>query len=117
MITVLFDIDGTILNCNNAGRASLIQATKETFGTMGRMEKVDFQGKTDPVILKESLEIMGFSHQDIKEKSGLLKERYFIHLEENIHKYEVVLFPGIVEILDSLSSLDFLPVTFMKVHG
>lgn len=106
MITVLFDIDGTILNCNNAGRVSLIQATKEVFGTIGRMEKIDFQGKTDPVILKESLEIMGFSHSDIEEKSGILKQRYFTHLEENIHKYEVILFPGIVEILETLSLKD-----------
>ncbi len=106
MITVLFDIDGTILNCNNAGRASLIQATKEVFGTIGRMEKPDFQGKTDPVILLESLEIMGFSHSDIEEKSDLLKERYFVHLAENIHKYEVILFPGIVDILEALSSMD-----------
>ena len=106
MFTVLFYIDGTILNCNNAGRASLIQATKEVFGTIGRMEKIDFQGKTDPVILKESLEIMGFSHSDIEEKSDLLKQRYFVHLEENIRKYEVILFPGIVEILEALSRMD-----------
>lgn len=104
--TVLFDIDGTILNCNNAGRASLIQATKETFGTIGRMEKIDFQGKTDPVILIESLEMMGFSHSDIGEKSGDLKARYFVHLEENIHKFEVVLFPGIRKILELLSGRD-----------
>lgn len=104
MFTVLFDIDGTILDCNNAGRASLIQATKEVFGTIGRMERIDFQGKTDPVILKESLEIMGFSRRDIEDKSGLLKQRYFVHLSENIHKYEVILFPGIIEILEALES-------------
>lgn len=101
--TVLFDIDGTILNCNSAGRASLIEATKEVFGTIGRMDKLDFQGKTDPLILQESLEIMGFSQKDIEEKTGDLKERYFHHLAENIHKYEVILFPGVKEILEKLS--------------
>lgn len=100
---VLFDIDGTILNCNSAGRASLIQATLDTFGTIGRMEKIDFQGKTDPVILKESLSIMGFSDSDIEEKSDLLKEKYFFYLQENIKTYEVTVYPGVREILHSLA--------------
>ena len=102
----LFDIDGTILNCNSAGRASLIQATKEVFGTIGRMEKLDFQGKTDPVILNESLHMMGFSEEDIRDKTDLLKERYFFHLNENIHKYEVIVFPGIIELLEKLFSME-----------
>lgn len=103
---VLFDIDGTILNCNSAGRTSLIQATKEVFGTIGRMEKLDFQGKTDPVILNESLHMMGFSEEDIQNKTDILKERYFVHLSENIHKYEVIVFPGILELLTRLSDMD-----------
>lgn len=103
---VLFDIDGTILNCNSAGRASLIQATKEVFGTIGRMEKLDFQGKTDPVILNESLHMMGFTEEDIRDKTDLLKQRYFDHLSENIHNYEVIVFPGIIDLLKKLSSMD-----------
>jgi len=89
MKAVLFDIDGTILNCNSAGRAALIKATMDIFGTIGRMEKIDFQGKTDPLILTESLTIMGFSDQDIENKSGLLKEKYFTYLQEYIKTYEV----------------------------
>ncbi len=103
---VLFDIDGTILNCNSAGRASLIQATKEVFGTIGRMEKLDFQGKTDPVILNESLHMMGFSEEDIRDKTDLLKQKYFDHLSENIHNFEVIVFPGIIDLLKKLSSMD-----------
>ena len=91
----MFDIDGTILNCNSAGRASLIEATKEVFGTVGRMEKLDFQGKTDPVILQESLQIMGYKQEDIEKNLKNLKERYFYYLGENIHKYEVIVYPGI----------------------
>lgn len=103
MKAVLFDIDGTILNCNSAGRAALIQATLDTFGTIGRMEKIDFQGKTDPSILRESLSIMGFSEKDIDEKSDLLKEKYFFYLQENIKTYTVTVYPGIKEILSTLS--------------
>ncbi len=103
MKAVLFDIDGTILNCNSAGRAALIKATLDVFGTIGRMEKIDFQGKTDPVILKESLAIMGFTERDIDEKSGPLKEKYFLYLQENVKTYDVIVYPGIREILEVLS--------------
>jgi len=100
---VLFDIDGTILNCNNAGRVALAKATLDTFGTIGRMDKLDFQGKTDPVILQESLSIMGFTEKDISEKSGILKDKYFSYLDESIKTHEVTLYPGIKEILTALS--------------
>jgi len=106
MKAVLFDIDGTILNCNSAGRAALIKATLDIFGTIGRMEKVDFQGKTDPLILKESLSIMGISDKDIEDKSDMLKEKYFIYLQKYIKTYDVTVYPGIKEILLSLSVRD-----------
>jgi len=106
MKAVLFDIDGTILNCNNAGRAALVQATLDIFGTIGRMEKIDFQGKTDPSILRESLSIMGFTEKDIDQKSDLLKEKYFFYLQENVKTYSVTVYPGIKEILVSLSERD-----------
>jgi len=70
------------------------------------MEKIDFQGKTDPVILKESLSIMGFSDNDIVEKSDLLKEKYFFYLQENVKIYDVTVYPGIKEILLALSKRD-----------
>jgi len=103
MKAVLFDIDGTILNCNSAGRAALVKATLDVFGTIGKMDKIDFQGKTDPSILKESLSIMGFSAEDIENKSDFLKEKYFFYLREKIKTHEVIVFPGIKEILNSLS--------------
>jgi phosphoglycolate phosphatase-like HAD superfamily hydrolase len=81
----------------------LIKATVDTFGTVGRMEVIDFQGKTDPSILIESLSIMGFTEKDIVEKSGILKEKYFHYLEESIRKHEVIVYPGIKDILLKLS--------------
>jgi phosphoglycolate phosphatase-like HAD superfamily hydrolase len=103
MKAVLFDIDGTILNCNKAGKHSLIQACLDVFGTIGKMEMVDFQGKTDPLILTESLSAMGFSDEIIKNRTEELKEKYFSHLEENIIKYDILIMPGIPELLKILS--------------
>lgn len=67
------------------------------------MEKLDFQGKTDPLILQKSLEIMGISEEEIAEKTEILKERYFFYLTENIEEFGIIIFPGIIEILEILA--------------
>jgi phosphoglycolate phosphatase-like HAD superfamily hydrolase len=46
---------------------------------------------------------MGFSEKDITDKSDILKEKYFHYLEESINKHEVIVYPGIIEILVNLS--------------
>ena len=99
---LLFDIDGTLLKCNGAGKSSLIKATIETFGTAGEMEKVDFQGKTDPIILKESLNTMGFNSMDIHEKTNELKTKYFKYLRSDLKTHDPILLPGVKDILSKL---------------
>jgi len=91
------------MRCHDAGLRSLVQATMEVFGTIGRMKRVDFQGKTDPMILQESLEIMGFDMETIQNSTGRLKERYFYYLEEFIKDDTSVLLPGVTELLTALS--------------
>ena len=100
---VLFDIDGTILNCHGAGRLSLIKATKEIFGTTGLMDNVNFQGKTDPQILHESLINIGISEKEISDNMTQLMKTYFKYLRKNIIEHKVTLLPGIVEILNKLT--------------
>ncbi len=106
MKTILFDIDGTILNCNKAGKVSLIKSTMDVFGTIGHMERLNFQGKTDPLILYESLKHMGFDEKTIDNNTDKLKEKYFEYLRETIFEYEVTIFPGILEIIKKLSKDD-----------
>lgn len=103
---VLFDIDGTILKCFGAGKKALIQACQEVFGTVGRMHAVDFQGKTDPLILRESLSIMGFGNDDIDRNTSALKQRYFHHLALHMHDSTSVLLPGVAELLGALSRVE-----------
>ena len=99
----MFDIDGTLLKCFGAGKKSLIQACEEVFGTSGTMNSVDFQGKTDPLILLESLESMGFSEDHIERNIEALKARYFHHLRINMYDGTSVLLPGVGELLQKLS--------------
>ncbi|MBP7735175.1 MAG: HAD hydrolase-like protein [Spirochaetes bacterium] len=103
---VLFDIDGTLLKCFGAGKKSLIEACMEVFGTIGTMHAVDFQGKTDPLILLESLAIMGFKEEDIHRNIEELKSRYFHHLRTNMYDDSSVLLPGVEDLLERLRDHD-----------
>lgn len=100
---LLFDIDGTLIKCFGAGKRSLIRACEEIFGTVGTMEAVDFQGKTDPLILLESLRGMGYGEEEIKRNLDPLKQRYFHHLEINIQDGASVMLPGVAPLLERLS--------------
>ena len=70
------------------------------------MHAVDFQGKTDPLILIESLGIMGYREEDIQRNIEELKNRYFEHLRTNIYDSSSVLLPGVEELLVRLSDSD-----------
>ncbi|HSV96203.1 MAG TPA: HAD family hydrolase [Spirochaetota bacterium] len=103
---VLFDIDGTILNCHGAGRLSLERACADVFETIGRMADINFQGKTDPLIIYESLIPVGFSRENIDARLGELRARYTGYLSSLINEHEVVLLPGIVPLLMELTSIE-----------
>jgi len=67
------------------------------------MEDVNFQGKTDPQILKESLENSGISKNTILQNVEKLKKSYLNHLETNIYKFNAKLLPGVNNLLKKLS--------------
>ncbi len=103
MKAILFDIDGTLLKCHGAGKASLMEATMDVFGTVGSMEVLNFQGKTDHIILRESLLAHGITEDQINGSLRKLKERYFNHLRENIHVCDAEIMPGIEPLLRRLA--------------
>src|SRR5947208_12178014 len=53
MKLVLFDIDGTLLWTDGAGRRAIHRALLEETGTAGPIETYRFDGKTDPQIRSE----------------------------------------------------------------
>ena len=56
MLRVFFDIDGTLLLTDGAGRAALRAALEIVYGTSGPLEGYHFHGKTDPQIV---MDLMG----------------------------------------------------------
>jgi phosphoglycolate phosphatase-like HAD superfamily hydrolase len=58
MKAILFDIDGTLLWTDGAGRRAIHHALLEVFGTTGP-EDYWFDGKTDPQITRELMVLAG----------------------------------------------------------
>ena len=102
---VLFDIDGTILRSNGAGRRAMIAALREIFGGTGP-ENHSYDGKTDPQIVREVMRIEGHRDTHIDERMDALMTLYLTHLERELVEANTVVYPGIHELLDALEARD-----------
>ncbi|MDB4873613.1 MAG: hypothetical protein JWM41_59 [Gemmatimonadetes bacterium] len=103
MKLVLFDIDGTILLTDGAGKRAIHRALEEVFGGTGP-EDHRFDGKTDPQIVRELMRIVGHDDEHIDARMPLLLERYVTYLGEELHARPsgITVMPGIHELLDAL---------------
>ena len=104
---VLFDIDGTILWTDGAGRRAVFGALVEHFGVVDPGDH-RFDGKTDPQIVRELLTKAGVSDEDIDARLDRILESYYALLREELdgadHREHV--FPGVHELLDELERRD-----------
>ena len=107
MKLVLFDIDGTILLTDGAGRRAIQRALREVFGSAGP-EHHRFDGKTDPQIVREMMRIDGHPDTHIDERMPRLLERYVEYLNEELasNPAAVRVMPGIYELLERLEGRD-----------
>jgi phosphoglycolate phosphatase-like HAD superfamily hydrolase len=72
---VLFDIDGTLIRAARRGeyRRLTCEMLVSLFGTFGRLNEVDFSGKTDLAIYSEALAEEGVTLGEIKERLEVLE--------------------------------------------
>jgi phosphoglycolate phosphatase-like HAD superfamily hydrolase len=105
MKLVLFDIDGTILWSDGAGRRAIHAALVEVFGTTGP-EGHRFDGKTDPQIVRELLGLAGLGSEVIEAGMTRLFARYVERLRAELAApdHHPHVFPGVHALLDALEA-------------
>ena len=83
MKLVLFDIDGTLLATEGAGKRAITRALKEVFGSSGP-DDYHYDGKTDPQIVRELMKLDGLDDKTIDKRMPAVLNLYV----ENLH-YEL----------------------------
>jgi phosphoglycolate phosphatase-like HAD superfamily hydrolase len=99
----LFDIDGTILLTDGAGKRAMDRALIEVFGSRGPDDH-PFGGKTDPQIVRELMRIVGHEDPHIDTHMPALLDRYLAYLGQELDAgaSKVETMPGIHALLDVL---------------
>ena len=105
---VLFDIDGTILLSAGAGRRAITAAIGEVVGDAAGFGQIRFDGKTDPQIVTEMLEVAGQTGPHPPERVTAICRRYVELLADELerHSTRTTIMPGVLELLDRLESLE-----------
>jgi phosphoglycolate phosphatase-like HAD superfamily hydrolase len=105
MHLVLFDIDGTLLWSDGAGKRAFGAALVEMFGPI-EYGDYRFDGKTDRQIGRELLRRAGHGDAAIDAGMPRLMERYLEGLRAEVADaaHHAHLFPGVPELLDALEA-------------
>jgi len=103
MKLVLFDIDGTLLWTDGAGRRAIHDALREAFGTIGPADYW-FDGKTDRQIVRDLMRLEGFDDSTIDDRLPRVLARYVEGLRRELRSpaHPPRLLPGVSELLDAL---------------
>lgn len=99
---VLFDIDGTLVHCGPTPRRVFKQALMDVYGTAGPIDGWIFDGKTDPMIVRELMTAAGVPCND-----ELVKKALDIYAEgikrELPRETKKKIYPGVLDLLEELT--------------
>src|SRR6266496_3126155 len=104
MRLILFDIDGTLLWTAGAGRRAIHRALLDEMGTAGPIDGYRFDGKTDPQIVRELLELAGHPEWSSEARITAVCRRYVDLLTAELAKptQATRIYSGIKDLLAAL---------------
>jgi len=105
---VLFDIDGTLLWPNGAGRAAMRTALTRVYGVTGPIDKYYFAGRTDREIVRDLLTAAGLDEIAIWSRFAQLIDEMAYELRRRIAEgwHSIRPCPGGPELVKELAACD-----------
>jgi phosphoglycolate phosphatase len=104
MKVCLFDIDGTLLSSGGVGQAAMEHSLEHEFGITRPTEGISVAGRTDFAITSDLMEFHGVEVSEENRKR--LLDGYINRLPEEMANRTGLVLPGVVELLERLSSGD-----------
>jgi phosphoglycolate phosphatase len=97
----LFDIDGTLLTTNGAGRAALRSAGADLFAIEEDLRTINVSGSTDTSIVQEIL-----LHHALEASTATVSRYlggYLVWLKQHLASQSGAILPGVISLLDVLT--------------
>jgi phosphoglycolate phosphatase-like HAD superfamily hydrolase len=104
MSLVLFDIDGTLVDCAGQARGPFEAALTAVFGTAGGIRGYDFSGKTDARIVIDLMTAAGRAEAEVIAALPRVREHYVEALASRLDATRVRLLPAVGETLAALAA-------------
>ena len=98
----LFDIDGTLLLTQGAGREAMSFALRDQFGVDDDLKGIPFRGRTDLLILADICERHGLAFHDGEQ--ARFWDRVVFHMRVLMDPPRGSLLPGVSAMLDAVSA-------------
>jgi phosphoglycolate phosphatase len=101
---VLFDIDGTLVDCGGQSRRPFAEALVEVFGVTGDLDAYDFSGKTDTRIVYDLMTGAGLGRERVLAGIAAVREAYLPRLERALAAERMRVLPGVARLLGELGA-------------